>query len=89
MVLVIIGLVCVFLPKCHGLRELQRKKAVLQEENRDIDQATKDLRVKRERFKSDPAFVERVARETGMVRTDEVVFQFTSNDEENTEQVSQ
>jgi len=89
MVLIVIGLICLFLPKCQGIRELQRKKAGLQEETRDLDQATKDLRLKRERFKSDPAFVERVAREAGMVRMDEIVFTFTSNNEANSEQVLQ
>ena len=89
MVLMVIGLICLFLPKCHRIRELQRKKAVLQEENSNLDLAARNLRLKRERFKSDPVFVERVAREAGMVRTDETVFKFTSNTEENAKQVIQ
>ena len=89
MVLTAIVLVCVFVPKCHGIRELQRKKALLNEENRKLDQATKDLRLKRERFQSEPAFVERVAREAGMVRMDEIVFKFTNSHEDNTERVIQ
>ena len=84
--LVVIGLICVFTPKCQSIRELQRKKATIQEENRRIDQATQELRLKRERFESEPAFVERVAREAGMVRMDEVMFQVTNEPEHRSRQ---
>ncbi len=73
-VLLLLGMVFLFLPKCHNIRELQNRKAAMQEENRDLERMTKELRLKRERFQSDPAFVEETAREAGMVRRDETVF---------------
>lgn len=75
-----IGLVCVFLPKYNSLCELQRRKAELQEQNRQTAALTTEFQLKQERFRTDAAFVERVARETGMVKPDEIVFHF-SNDQ--------
>ena len=77
-VLFAIGLVCIFLPKCHHLRQLQQRKAALQAENRETEALTRALQAKQERFGADPSYVERVARETGMVKPDEIVFQYTN-----------
>jgi len=77
-VLFTIGLVCAFLPRCHRLREFQRKKADLQEENRKLEEGIQTLRHQQQRFLTAPGFVERTARETGMVKSDEVVFKFTN-----------
>ena len=77
-ILFTIGLVCIFLPKCHHLRQLQQHKAELQRENRETASLTRALQAKQERFSSDPAYVERVARETGMVKPNEVIFQYTN-----------
>lgn len=73
-----IGLVCAFVPKCHRVRELQRRKADLAEENRTLETATRSLLRKQERFRTEAAFVERTAREEGMARPDEVVFRYTN-----------
>jgi len=80
LVLVTIGLLGVFMPKCNRLKELQRRKAALLEENRRTDTRTKELRLKEERFASDAKFVERTARETGMVKPDETVFKFSEEE---------
>ena len=77
-VLVAISLVCEFLPKCHHLRELQRRKAELQAETHRTAAQTRELWEKEKRFNSDPAFVERVAKENGLIKPDEVVFRFTN-----------
>lgn len=77
-VLFVIVLICIFLPKCHIFREMQRKKIEDQEGIRKKEYQIKELRMKQERFSSDPAFVERTARKTGMVRSDETVFKFTN-----------
>jgi hypothetical protein len=74
--LAIIGLACVFVPPTRHLRELQRKKAELQSESVHIQEMINDLRIKQKRFRSDAAFVERTARETGRVKTNEVIFKF-------------
>jgi cell division protein FtsB len=76
-ILFTIGLICIFLPRCHHLRQLQQRKAELQAENRETEAMTRALQAKQKRFSTDPAYVERVARETGMVKPDEVVFQYT------------
>jgi len=77
-ILFTIGLICIFLPRCHHLRQLQQRKAELQAENRETEAMTRALQAKQKRFSTDPAYVERVARETGMVKPDEVVFQYTN-----------
>jgi cell division protein FtsB len=76
LVLIVVGLLCVFIPKCHSIRELQRRRAEAEAENTRIARETAALRTMRRRFQSDPAFVERVARDAGMVREDEVLFRF-------------
>ncbi len=76
-VLVIIGLLCVFTPKCRSLSRLQTTRNTLQEQNEAKEEEIKDLKIKQERFTTEPAFVERTARESGMVKPDEVVYKFT------------
>jgi cell division protein FtsB len=67
-----------FVPRYQNLSELRRQKVQWQEENRRIEEMTKDLRIKQKLFKSDPGFVEHVARESGMVKPGETLFKFTS-----------
>jgi cell division protein FtsB len=67
-----------FTPKVRAVSEHQRKKAALIAENRALEDAVRDRRTKRERFASDPEFVERTAHEAGLVKSDEVVFKFTN-----------
>jgi cell division protein FtsB len=55
-----------------------QRAAMLEEENRLKADRTRELRDRQDRFHNDPAYVERVARETlGKVRPDEVIFRFT------------
>ena len=77
--LFIIGLVCIFLPKYQGLCELQRRKTELQTESRQTEVLTENLKIKQQQFVSDPAFVERTARETGMAKPNEIIFKFSNN----------
>lgn len=72
-VLLLVAAACIFLPKCTRLRELQRQKEGLETENRGLEQLTYETRQKRDRFATDPKFIERTAREMGMVRTNETV----------------
>lgn len=78
-VLVTIGLVCIFVPRCNKLRAMQRKRIELQTENRTLEAMTQELRIKQERFSTEPPFVERTAREIGMVKTNETVYKFTND----------
>ncbi len=61
-----VGLVCVFLPKCKQLQVLQETKMERVQKNQQMEEDTKVLKIKREKFLSDPAFVELTAREKGM-----------------------
>ena len=76
-VLVIIGLLCLFSPKCQKLTQLQKTRNELAAKNTEREDEIKDLKIKQERFTSDPAFVEHTAREAGMVTDGEVVYKFT------------
>jgi cell division protein FtsB len=69
-----IGIASIFAPRCNNLHTLQKQKELLAEGNRQIDERARELQTRQERFISDPLFVERVAREAGMVRSNEVVF---------------
>jgi cell division protein FtsB len=72
-ILLIVAAACIFLPRCNRLREFQRQKEGMEAENRGLEQLTHGTRDKRDLFASDPRFVERTAREMGMVRTNETV----------------
>lgn len=73
-VIVPVGIGCMFAPRCSNLRFLQQKCATITEENRRTEETTRELQTRQERFLSDPLFVERVARESGMVKSNEVVY---------------
>jgi cell division protein FtsB len=76
-VLCVIGMVCIFLPKCQDYQGLQGKKARLEQETRDVEASIKDLQRQQDRLQRDGAFVERTARELGMAKPGETVFKFT------------
>lgn len=75
--LIVIGITLIFLPKCRQYRELQGKKAAIEEETRSIEAAVKKAQIQQEQLQWDAAFVERVAREQGMVKPGETVFKLT------------
>ena len=76
-ILCLVGLACIFLPKCEQYRELQQRKVVLQRENEQIEAAVKRLQQKQEMLQTDRAFVERTARELGMAKAGETIFKLT------------
>ena len=79
-VLSAVGVSLIFAPKWRALRELQRKKTALEEENRGMERAAMEFRLRQHRFATDPAFVERTARENGMVKSNEAVFRMSKED---------
>ncbi len=81
-VLVTIIAICIFIPQIQRVRELDRKIAELEQSVNEVEAATKELQIKQERFVTDPAFVERTAKESGLLKPDEIVFKFT-NEQEN------
>lgn len=72
----VMALICVFLPKTHNYQTLQKRKAVLEQGNAQIEAKVRQLRQNQRRFQTDPAFVERVAREHGMAMPGETIFKF-------------
>jgi cell division protein FtsB len=65
-----------FVPLIQEDREYQRRESDLREQIRADEERVRELREKQARFQSDPAFVERVAHEIGLVKQDEVIFRF-------------
>jgi cell division protein FtsB len=76
-VLVVIGVICVFLPKCHRFQELQRQKIALTEQCARVEARVRQLESNRERFNGESEFVERIAREQGMAKPGETIFKFS------------
>lgn len=74
----VMALVCFFLPKTHNYQTLQKRKAVLEQGNAQIEAKVRQLQQNQKRFQADPAFVERVAREHGMAMPGETIFRFPS-----------
>lgn len=77
-VLLGIGTASIFSPPIKSIRKYHQRRLELQEENRQLEEQIRDLAEKQARFKSDPAFVERTARENGMVKSNEVVYKLES-----------
>ena len=76
--LVICGLASIFMPTLRENQERQRRASVLEEEIRNKEEAIQQLRHQRERFLTDPKFVEDVAREEfGKAKTGETIFRFS------------
>lgn len=61
---------------------MQNEKMELQNANRIIEEKTQELKRNQERFVSEPDFVVKTARESGMVKPGETVFKFTNNQSE-------
>lgn len=77
-VILIAVVVALFLPKVRQARERARRVAVLEEENRAKEEQVNKLREQQDRFKTDPKYVERVAREElGKAKPGETIFRFT------------
>ena len=76
--LVIVAIVCMFLPKIRQNQERQRKLTILEDENRAKEDMVKQLQSQQDRFLSDPRYVERVAREElGKAKAGETIYRFT------------
>jgi len=74
--LAFIGLIFIFTPKLNRYSRLQNTRCSLEDKNTEKTADIKDFKIKQERFTSEPEFVERTAREAGMVTTDEIVYKF-------------
>lgn len=80
-ILVVIAVIAMFVPQIKQYNELHRKEAALQEEIRLEEEIVKHLKDQQERLKSDPRFVEKLAREElGYAKPGETVFRFTDDE---------
>jgi cell division protein FtsB len=87
-VLVIIGVSSMFWPQIRRQQELQKKEAMLEEDIRLEEELFKHLKDQQERLRSDPRFVEKIAREElGYAKPDETIFKFV-DDEPQTSRVN-
>ncbi len=75
-VLIIVALICMFLPQYQKYRRYQAREAALQDEIRLERDMIRTLRRKQEQFRTDPQFVERVAHEIGLAREGETLYKF-------------
>lgn len=82
-ILAVIGvvfIVLIFSPQLRKERMLQNRKAELRELNQRTQARLNDLVEKQNRFTTDPEYIKRIARENGMVETNETVVKFTNRE---------
>ncbi len=72
-----------FSPRIRAWRGYQDHKAALEESNRQRAERLQEYQERQERFRRDPAYVETVAREAGMVMPGESVFRREAQAESN------
>lgn len=72
-ILCLIGTALVVAPQLSRQGRLHEEKLAHEKESLELDENIADLRSRQSKFHSDRSFVERTAREMGMVRPDEVV----------------
>lgn len=73
----------VFVPPLQQYRVLRQRERALEEEVRRREQRLNELKRQQYRLQTDPAFVEKIAREEfGLARPGEVIFKFTEEAEE-------
>ncbi len=61
-------------PKWRAMQDYRRRKEDLERQIAIEEELTKLLRQKQERFRTDPRFVERIARDLGLARSNEVLY---------------
>ena len=79
-IILIIGAIILFQPKRSEYLRLQKRRDALAAQNAAKTETIKELKIKQDRFSTEPAFVERTAREAGMVSKDEIVYKFKNAD---------
>ena len=75
----VVAIVCIFLPKTHNYQTLQNRKEALEQGNASMEARIRQFEQNQKRFRSDPEFVERSAREQGMAKPGETIFRFPAS----------
>lgn len=77
-----VGVVSLFVPRVQELRRLQRREAEVRHEKELEEEMLRRLRRQQERLQTDPAYLERVARdELGYAKPGETIFRFVDEGE--------
>ncbi|MCX7817696.1 MAG: septum formation initiator family protein [Kiritimatiellae bacterium] len=61
-------------PKWRAMQDYRRRKEDLERQIAIEEELTKLLRQKQERFRTDPRFVERIAHDLGLARSNEILY---------------
>lgn len=75
-ILLLIGTGVLVTPKLNEYRETQAHKQELEKQIRLEEEMLKVLKLKQQRFESDPEFVRGLAHEMGLAAPDEVIFKY-------------
>ena len=75
----IIGAIFICLPQVRKMQAMQRTKTQYQQANQELTDGIETFKEKQERFSTDPKYVERTARDIGMVKPNETIFTFTNS----------
>ena len=75
--LLMVGVVFIFLPPSRAIREYHHRRIELMGENARLEAQVRELVEKQVRFRTEPAFVERTAREAGMIMSNEVIYKLS------------
>ncbi|MBP7275595.1 MAG: septum formation initiator family protein [Kiritimatiellae bacterium] len=73
LVLALVGIVLLFTPMVNNYRSLRREEAEWMERVQKTEEELKALKQKQEQFKTDPRFVEVIAHDLGLAKTNEVL----------------
>ena len=80
-VLAVILVLVAFVPKIKHYQDLQRVEAQKSADVRNAQETLDQLKQQQEKLRTDPHYVERVAREEiGMAKPGEIVFKFVDDD---------
>ena len=80
-VLAVVLLFSIFVPQIRQYQEIQRKQTSLQDDIRLQEEILQHLKMKQEKLKNDPRFLERIVREEfGMAKKGETVVKFVEDD---------
>ena len=80
-ILFVVAVISIFAPQVRQYRELQHKDAQAQRDAQLEEEMLRHLKEQQERLKTDPRFVERIAREEiGLAKPGEIVVKFSDDE---------
>ena len=79
LILFLAGMTGIFLPQFRQYQEFKRREDELAREIQAEEEKIKRLKHWQERFPGDKRFVEQIAHELGMAKTNEIVFTFVDD----------